>query len=130
MRLLNDVYINGKLISKDQFVYGTAAISGERLTIAINSIRDDNSLFPVSLSAYDLDGVEGLYIPGAITRDAAKQSSDQAIQSLQFMTMDQSLSAQAASAGMQAAKGLFSKKVKLIKVKVKAGYKILLMDKK
>lgn len=130
MRLLNDVYINGKLISKDQFVYGTAAISGERMTIAINSIRDDNSLFPVSLSAYDLDGVEGLYIPGAITRDAAKQSSDQAMQSLQFMTMDQSLSAQAASAGMQAAKGLFSKKVKLIKVTVKAGYKILLMDKK
>ncbi len=130
MRLLNDVYINGRLISKDQFVYGTAAISGERMTIAINSIRDDNSLFPVSLSAYDLDGVEGLYIPGAITRDAAKQSSDQAMQSLQFMTMDQSLSAQAASAGMQAAKGLFSKKVKLIKVTVKAGYKILLMDKK
>lgn len=130
MRLLNDGYINGRLISKDQFVYGTAAINGERMTIAINSIRDDNSLFPVSLSAFDLDGVEGLYIPGAITRDAAKQSSDQAMQSLQFMTMDQSLSAQAASAGMQAAKGLFSKKVKLIKVTVKAGYKILLMDKK
>ena len=44
MRLKNDVYINGKLISKDQFVYGTAAINGERLTIAINSIRDENSL--------------------------------------------------------------------------------------
>jgi conjugative transposon TraM protein len=130
MRLLSDVYINGKLIEKDQFVYGTAAINGERMTVAINSIREDNSLFPVSLSVYDLDGLEGIYIPGAITRDVAKQSSDQAIQSMQFMSMDQSVSAQAASAGLQAAKGLFSKKMKLIRVTVKAGYKILLKDQK
>jgi hypothetical protein len=44
--------------------------------------------------------------------------------------MDQSISAQAASAGLQAAKGLFSKKMKLIRVTVKAGYKILLKDQK
>jgi conjugative transposon TraM protein len=130
MRFLSDVYINGKFIEKDQFVYGTAAINGERMTVAINSIRDDNSLFPVSLSVYDLDGLEGIYIPGAITRDVAKQSSDQAMQSMQFMSMDQSISAQAASAGLQAAKGLFSKKMKLIRVTVKAGYKILLKDQK
>jgi hypothetical protein len=43
--------------------------------------------------------------------------------------MDQSLGVQAASAGLQAAKGLFSTKVKQIKVIAKAGYKILLMDK-
>lgn len=129
MRLLNDVYINGKLIAKDQFVYGVAEINGERLAITINSIRDNNSLFPVSLSVYDLDGLEGVYIPGAITRDVAKQSSDQALQGLQFMGMDQSLGAQAASAGIQAAQGLFSKKIKLVKVTVKAGYRILLLDK-
>lgn len=128
MRLQNDAYVNGKLIPKDQFIYGTAAISGERLTIEISSIRYNNSLFPVSLSAYDLDGMEGIYIPGAITRDAAKQSSDQTLQAMQFMTMDQSLGAQAASAGIQAAKGLFSKKVKLVKVTVKAGYQVLLKD--
>ena len=130
LRLLNDVYVNGKLISKDQFIYGTAAINGERLTIAINSIRDDNSLFPVALSAYDLDGIEGIHIPGMITRDVAKQSSNQAMQSLQFMTMDQSLKTQAMNAGLQTAKGLFSKKVTLIRVTVKAGYKILLKDTK
>ncbi len=128
MRLLNDVYINGKLISKGQFIYGVCSINGERLTVKINSIRDDSSLFPVSLSAYDLDGIEGLYIPGAITRDVAKQSSDQALQGMQLMTLDQSLQAQATAAGIQTAKSLFSKKVKLIKVMVKAGYKILLKD--
>lgn len=128
MRLIGDVFINGQLISKGQFIYGTCAINGERLTITINSIRNENSLYPVSLTVFDMDGLEGIYIPGAITRDAAKQSSDQALQSMQFLTMDQSLSAQAASAGIAAAKGLFSKKVKLVKVIVKAGYKVLLKD--
>lgn len=128
LRLINDIHVNGRLIPKDQFIYGTAAINDDRLTVSINSIRSGNSLFPVAMSAYDLDGIEGLYIPGAIERDAAKQSSDQALQSMQFMSMDQTLSAQAASAGVEAAKGLFSKKVKLIKVTVKAGYQVLLKD--
>jgi len=76
MRLLNEVTINGKMIPKDQFIYGTCGINGERLTIEINSIRSANSLLPVSLSVHDLDGLEGIYIPGAITRDAAKQARE------------------------------------------------------
>jgi len=128
MRLLSDVYINGVLIPKDQFVYGICSISGERLTISIKSIRDDHSLFPVSLKVFDLDGLEGIYIPGAITRDAAKQATSQSIQDMQLYSMNNSLGVQAATAGIEAAKGLFSKKAKLIKITVKAGYHILLKD--
>lgn len=130
MRLLNDIFINGKLIPKDQLIYGVCAISGERLSIEIGSIRTGNYLLPVSLTVHDLDGMEGIYIPGAISRDAAKQTSDEAIQNMQLMTMDPSIGAQAASAGIEATKGLLSKKAKLIKVTVKAGYKILLKDTK
>ena len=128
MRLLNDIYINGKLIPKDQFIYGVCDINGERLVIEIGSIRTGNFLLPVSLSVYDLDGLEGIYIPGAISRDAAKQASDEAIQNMQLMSLDPSLGVQAASAGIEATKGLLSKKAKLIKVTVKAGYRILLKD--
>jgi len=128
MRLLNNIYINGKLIPKDQFIYGVCDINGERLVIEIGSIRTGNFLLPVSLSVYDLDGLEGIYIPGAISRDAAKQASDEAIQNMQLMTLDPSLGVQAASAGIEATKGLLSKKAKLIKVTVKAGYRILLKD--
>ncbi|MEX2233498.1 MAG: conjugative transposon protein TraM [Cyclobacteriaceae bacterium] len=128
MRLLSDIYINGKLVEKDQFLYGVCSLNGERLNIAINSIRDRNALFPVSLSAYDLDGMEGIYIPGAITRDAAKEATGQSIQDLQLYSMDNSLEVQAATAGLEAAKGLFGKKAKLIRITVKAGYQILLKD--
>ena len=128
LRLLDSIYVNGTLIPKNEFVYGIASVDAERLKIEIVTLRYRNSILPIALSAYDMDGLEGLYIPGAITRDAAKSGVDDAIQSLQIMTMDPSVSAQVAGAGIQAAKGLFSRKAKLVRVKVKAGYQLLLRD--
>lgn len=133
LRLLNDIFINGTLIPKDNFVFGIANLNGERLNVEINSIRYGQSLFPVKLEVHDLDGLAGIYIPGGISRDVAKQSADNTLQSIELSTLDPSLTAQAAAqaanAGVGAAKSLFSKKVKLIRVAVKAGYKVLLYDK-
>lgn len=128
LRLLSDVYINNQLLEKDQFVFGTCSVTGERLTISINFIRDENSILPVALSVFDLDGMEGIYIPGAIARDAVKQATSQSIQDVELYSMDSSIGVQAATAGVDAVKGLFSKKAKLIKITVKAGYNVLLQD--
>ena len=128
IRLLDTVNANGLLIPRNEFIYGIASLDNERLKIEIASLRYRNSIIPVALSVYDLDGLEGLYIPGAITRDASKKGMDEAIQNLQVMTMDPSVSAQVAGAGIQAAKGLFGKRVRQVHVKVKAGYQLLLKD--
>lgn len=128
MRLLADLFVAGQLIPKGNFIYGTCYIEGERLNIDVKSVRRGNSVFPVFLKVFDQDGLAGVHVPGAITRDAAKEGADQAIQGLDFYSMSPSVGAQAASAGIQAAKGLFSKKAKLIKVTVKAGYSVLLLN--
>lgn len=130
LRLLNDVFINDVHIPKDNFLYGIASLRGERLSIKINSVRYNNSLFPVELSVYDMDGLNGIYIPGAITRDVAKQSTDRSMQTIGLTSLDPSWQAQAAGAGIEAAKTLVSRKVKLVKVTVKAGYQVLLRDEK
>ena len=130
LRLINDVFIGGIHIPRDNFLFGTASLNGERLGIKINSIRYNNSLFPVELSVYDMDGLDGIYIPGAITRDVAKQSADRSMQTIGMTSLDPSWGAQAAGAGIEAAKTLLSKKVKLIKVTIKAGYQVLLRDEK
>ena len=129
LRLLNDIYINGSLIPKDNFVFGLAMLNNERLEVEIYSIRYNQSLYPVKLEVYDMDGLPGIYIPGAISRDVAKQSADNSLQLMELSSMDPSFKAQATAAGVGAAKNLLSKKVKLIKVMVKAGYKVLLKDK-
>jgi conjugative transposon TraM protein len=128
LRLVDGIYVNGRMIPKGSFVYGICALNNERLIIKIASIRYLNNILPVALSVYDLDGMEGLYVPGSIGRDAAKNGVGDAVQSMQLMSMDQSVTTQAAGAGIEAAKGLFGHKVKQIKVKIKAGYEVLLKD--
>jgi conjugative transposon TraM protein len=128
-RLANGIYINGKLVPKGSFVFGLAALDGERLNIEINSIRSATNLFNVKLSVYDMDGLPGIYIPGAINRDAAKQSADNSLSLLELSAADPSIKTKAATAGIGAMKNLLSKKVRMVKVLVKAGYKVLLKDK-
>lgn len=130
LRLTNDIFINGIKIPKDNFLFGVASLKGERLSITISSLRYKNSLFPVDLSVYDMDGLLGIYIPGAINRDVAKASADRSMQTLGVASLDDSWGAQAAGAGIEAAKSLLSKKVKLVKVVIKAGYQVLLRDEK
>lgn len=128
LRLTTDVFINGLLVPKGSFVFGTASLENERLLITIPNIRYGSNLLPVALSVHDMDGLAGIHIPGSINRDVTKQSADQSLQSVEFMSLDPSLKGQATAAGVSAAKSLLSKKVKLVKVTVKAGYQVLLKD--
>ncbi|MBS1744855.1 MAG: conjugative transposon protein TraM [Bacteroidetes bacterium] len=129
LRLSTDVFINGILIPKGTLANGIASLNNERLEAEINSIRYKNQLFPVKLELYDLDGLPGIYIPGSISRDVAKNSADNSLQLMELTTLDPSLKAQAAAAGINTAKQLLTRKVKQVKVMIKEGYKVLLKDK-
>ncbi|MBL7738139.1 MAG: conjugative transposon protein TraM [Chitinophagaceae bacterium] len=129
LRLFTDVFINGVLIPKGTPLSGIASLNNERLEAEINSIRYKYQLFPVKLELYDMDGLPGIYIPGSISRDVAKNSADNSLQLMELTTLDPSLKAQVAAAGINAAKSLLSRKVKQVKVIIKEGYKILLKDK-
>ena len=128
-RLMDDIYVNGTLIPRGNFIFGIAELHDDRLEISITSIRIRQSVYPINLEVFDMDGLPGIYIPGAISRDVAKQATDNGLQSMDFLTMDPSLKAQATATGINAAKSFFSKKAKQVKVMVKAGYKILLRGK-
>jgi len=129
MRLLNDIYIHDVLIREGSFIYGKSSVNGERLEIEIKSIKSGSSIYPVDLKVYDMDGLAGVYIPGAITRDAAKQSYENSLQNVDIGSFDPSVKAQITSAGIGAAKTLLTKKARQVKVFVKAGYRILLREK-
>ncbi|NIJ52175.1 conjugative transposon protein TraM [Dyadobacter arcticus] len=128
LRLTTDIFISGSRIPAGSFLFGKASLNQERLRVNIESLRSGNSLFPVNLTVHDMDGIEGIYIPGALSRDVGKQSSDRAIQGINIPMIDPSIGAQAASAGIEAAKTFLGRKTKLIQVTVKAGYRVLLKD--
>lgn len=126
LRLQQNAYLQGELLLRGSFVYGSCSLNGDRLEVKVSSIRNGHSIFPVSLIAYDMDGLPGLRIPGSINRDVSKEGTEQALQTLNMGSLDPSIGAQATAAGIDAAKNLLTRKVKLVKVVVKAGYPLLL----
>lgn len=126
LRLLNNAYINGILIPKNILIAGIATLDGERLNVEINSIRSGKSIYIVKLEIYDMDGLPGIYIPGTINREVAKESLNNSLSLADMTTLDPSLKAQATATGIGTIKSLVSKKARLVRVQVKAGYKVLL----
>jgi len=126
LRLTESATINGVHIPANQLVYGVASLNNDRLLITVNSIRREQAIYATSLQVYDMDGLPGIHIPGTLSRDVAKQSANQGIGSINLSTYDPSPGAQATNAGIQAAKTLFSRKVRMVRVSVRAGYQVLL----
>lgn len=126
LRLMQEIYIGSHRIPANNFIYGTCTVNNQRLQVQLTSAVDNNEIFPISLRVYDLDGLEGIFVPGAVTRDVTKEGISQGIGGMGIMSVDPSLGAQAAAAGIQTAKALLSKKVKAVIVTVRAGHRVLL----
>jgi hypothetical protein len=126
LKLTDSVQLKDQWIPKGQEIFGVCSVTNQRLLLTIQNIRLDKQIIPVSLTVFSLDGMPGIPAPEAELGGAAGNGASDAVQSMQFLSMDQSLSAQAAAGGVNAAKGLFSKKVKKIKVKLKDEYPVLL----
>jgi hypothetical protein len=128
LRLAEDVLIHGLKIPRGQMLYGVVTINNDRMLVHVRSLRIDRNLYSTDLQVYDLDGLQGIHIPGMVTRDVAKESADEGVSGLNLDTYEPGLGAQAANAGIQAAKTLFSRKVKQVRVSVRAGYQVLLRN--
>lgn len=130
LRLLQDMYVGAKRIPAGNFVHGICTINDERVIVQLFNVNYKNDLLPIQLNVYDMDGLEGVHVPGAITRNAAKEGTSQFLQSVGTVsTVDPSLAAQAAAAGIQTATGLLSRKVTNVQATVRAGHEVLLRNK-
>lgn len=127
MRLTDSATIGGQLFSKGQLIYAAGMFSSQRMKIDIRSIHIGNVIYPVDLTVFDAeDGLEGISVPEAITEDALRGGAVSGVQSMELMSLDPSVSAQLATAGVNTAKGLFGKKVKRIKAKLQDKRPVLL----
>jgi len=131
VKLLDTVTLNGQLIPKGQLIYGKGTLYNQRLILNLKIVRIGHNIIPVDLTVYDMnDGLEGIDVPEAITGDAVKSGAADGVQGMEFMSLDPSITTQLAGAGLNTAKGLFSKKVKRIRAKLKDGHPLLLRDNK
>lgn len=126
--LKDTITINGVTYPKGQSLSGLCAVTNQRLLLDIKNIRVGTAIVPVNLTVFSLDGMPGIAAPEAELGQAAGDGANGALENMQFLSADYSLSTQAATAGISAAKGLLSKKVKKIRVKLKGGETVLLRN--
>lgn len=127
LRLLQDIYVRGIKIPANCFIFGPCTIENERIKIQLTNAIYDGQIYPISLKVYDaVDGLEGLYAPGAISRDVMKEGVASGVNGLGIGSFDPSIQGQALQAGIETGKTLLSRKVRAIQATVRAGHLAIL----
>ncbi len=134
LRLTEPLMAGTMVIPENTIVTGVAKIQGERLDIQISSIEYQGTIIPVEMSTYDSDGQRGIYIPGSLEMNAAKEILANMGNSVgTSFTMTESTGAQLTSdltkGAIQGLSAYMQKKIKEVKVTLKSGYKVMLMPK-
>ena len=134
LKLLEPLQAGTTTIPKNQLVAGTARIQGDRLDIIISSIEYAGNIIPVHLKVYDTDGVNGIFCPGSAELSAAKEAAANASSGLGSISIaknaGQQIAMDASRAVMQGGSQLLSRKMRTVKVTLKANYQVLLLPQK
>jgi len=131
LRTSEPMWIGNRLIPRNTTITGSGRVQGERLEIEITSIECDGSIYDVELQVYDSDGQEGINIPQSMESDALHE-----IGANMGSTMGSSINI-STNTGAQIAsdvgRGLINgvsqyltKKMRTVKVHLKAGYRVML----
>ena len=78
IRLLEDYNADGISIPANTHLTAICKI-GKRLELSVLSIQMNGIIVPLSLEAYDTDGLQGIYCPETVSSKSAKQASNDAI---------------------------------------------------
>ena len=135
LRLLDDLEINESVVKRGTYLYATVSgFSSGRVKGTIGSILVNDELVKVSLSLYDTDGMEGLYVPNSSFRETSKDVASGAMSgnmSMNTGTYGNSLAQwgmQAVNNAYQKTSNAISKAIKKNKVKLKYGTFVYLVN--
>lgn len=137
LRLLDDVEIGELVVSKGAYLYATmSGFGSQRVKGNVKSLMVADELLKVSLSIYDTDGLEGLYVPSSTFRETSKDVASSALGS--NVNMNNGTGGNSFTQwGMQAVQNAYqrtsnaiSKSVKKNKAKLKYGTFVYLVNDK
>ena len=136
LRLLDEIQINDVVVKKGSYLYCTmSGFGSQRVKGKIESILVGDELYKVSLSIFDTDGLEGLYVPQSQFRETAKDVGSQALNgSMNIndgMNTSTSVTQWAATAMQQAyqrTSQAIAKAIKKNKVRLKYGTQVFLVN--
>ncbi len=132
MRLLEPMVAGNEIITKGSIITGVAKVQGERLYISISSLEYKGVIIPVELLVADSDGQEGIFIPNSMELNAVKEvaanmgSNLGTTINLTSQSAGDVLLTELGKGAIQGASQYISKKMREVKVHLKAGYRLML----
>ena len=134
LRLLEPMQAGNIVVPKNTLVAGTAKVQGERLDIVVSSIEYTGNIIPVELAVFDTDGQKGLSVPSSMEQEAFNEAMANIGSglgtSISFAQSARQQVAMDVTRGLlQGTSGYLAKKFRTVKVKLKAGYKVMLYAK-
>lgn len=134
LRLLEPMQAGDIIVPKNTLVAGTAKVQGERLDILVSSIEYAGNIIPVELAVFDTDGQKGLSVPSSMEQEAFNEAMANIGSglgtSISFArSAGQQVAMDVTRGLLQGTSGYLAKKFRTVKVKLKAGYKVMLYAK-
>ena len=137
LRLLDDIEINETVVPKGTYIYATmSGFGSQRVKGNVKSIMIHDELIKVSLSLYDTDGLEGLYVPGSSFRETTKDVASGAMSNTSSLTSSNTSAGnalaqwgnQAISNAVQKTSNAIGKAIKKNSAKLKYGTFVYLIN--
>ncbi|MEB4760197.1 MULTISPECIES: conjugative transposon protein TraM [Chryseobacterium] len=130
-RLLEDIFIGDRKISKGSILYGQiSGFSMQRVDLKIVSLFTQGELFPVNLSIYDVDGMKGLYVPQSVFRDMIREMGSNSVQGTQMDMGGQGFFTSIGSKLFTSTSKSIANLIKANKAKLKYNSYVFLIDEK
>ena len=134
LRLLEPMQAGNIVVPKNTLVAGTAKVQGERLDILVSSIEYAGNIISVELAVFDTDGQKGLSVPSSMEQEAFNEAMANIGSglgtSISFArSAGQQVAMDVTRGLLQGTSGYLAKKFRTVKVKLKAGYKVMLYAK-
>lgn len=83
LRMTETTSVNGHTIPANTFVYGDVSIRSNTIQIEVESIPFQDQIIGVQLSAYDLNGNEGLIIEGGLDKEIKEDVLQETVDEVQ-----------------------------------------------
>jgi conjugative transposon TraM protein len=134
IRLIEALQLGRTELPPGSLLIASGKFQGGRLQLTISSIQYKGSVYPVEINIYDNDGQLGLYVPyspeqNAVSDVVANMSQTSGTNIMMTQSAGQQVAADLSRGVVQGLSGYFQKRVRQLKVTVKAGHQVLLVSK-
>ncbi|ATL48944.1 conjugative transposon protein TraM [Chitinophaga caeni] len=135
LRLLEPAAIAGMLLPTGTALTAHAKLESGRLQLRVNSVELEGHIAAVDITIYGLDGQQGLVLPyspeqNALTEIASNMAQTSGTSIMMTRSAGQQIAGDLGRGLVQGVSGYFSKKIRTVKVTLKAGLQVLLVAKK